>query len=87
MLNISIRMAAIKDGGIKMGYNTEIDELKTAMTQGKTWLVQLEAREKEETGRAYGGTISDLFCKDSQHPPADGIDFREKRSVYTGIYP
>ena len=41
----------VTDGGvIKMGYNTEIDELKTAMTQGKTWLVQLEAREKEETG-------------------------------------
>lgn len=41
----------VTEGGvIKMGYNTEIDELKTAMTQGKTWLVQLEAREKEETG-------------------------------------
>ena len=41
----------VTEGGvIKMGYNTEIDELKTAMTQGKTWLVQLEAREKAETG-------------------------------------
>ena len=41
----------VTEGGvIKMGYNTEIDELKTVMTQGKTWLVQLEAREKEETG-------------------------------------
>lgn len=41
----------VTEGGvIKMGYNPEIDELKTAMTQGKTWLVQLEAREKEETG-------------------------------------
>ena len=41
----------VTEGGvIKMGYNSEIDELKTAMTQGKTWLVQLEAREKEETG-------------------------------------
>ncbi len=41
----------VTEGGvIKMGYNTEIDELKIAMTQGKTWLVQLEAREKEETG-------------------------------------
>ena len=41
----------VTEGGvIKMGYNTEIDELKTAMTQGKTWLVQLEAREKEKTG-------------------------------------
>ena len=41
----------ITEGGvIKMGFNSEIDELKTAMTQGKTWLVQLEAREREETG-------------------------------------
>ena len=35
---------------IKLGYDEEIDELKTAMVDGKTWLVQLEAREKEETG-------------------------------------
>ena len=41
----------VTEGGvIKIGYNPEIDELKTAMTQGKTWLVQLEAKEKEETG-------------------------------------
>ena len=41
----------ITDGGIiKMGYNPEIDKLKTAQTEGKNWLVQLEAKEKEETG-------------------------------------
>lgn len=41
----------ITEGGIiKMGYSPEIDELKTAMIDGKTWLVQLEAREREETG-------------------------------------
>ena len=41
----------ITEGGIiKMGYSSEIDELKTAMIDGKTWLVQLEAREREETG-------------------------------------
>ena len=42
---------SVTEGGvIKMGYDPEIDELKTAMTDGKTWLVQLEAREREETG-------------------------------------
>ena len=42
---------AITEGGvIKMGYNPEIDELKTAMTDGKKWLIELEAKEKEETG-------------------------------------
>ena len=42
---------AITEGGIiKKGYNQEIDELKTATTDGKNWLIELEAKEKEETG-------------------------------------
>jgi len=42
---------SISEGGIiKIGYDPEIDKLKTAMTQGKTWLVELEAREREKTG-------------------------------------
>ena len=41
----------IKDGGIiKLGYDEEIDKLKTAQIEGKTWLVQLEAEEREKTG-------------------------------------
>lgn len=41
----------IKDGGIiKLGYDEEIDKLKTAQTEGKNWLVKLEADEKEKTG-------------------------------------
>ena len=41
----------IKDGGIiKLGYDEEIDKLKTAQTEGKTWLVNLEADEREKTG-------------------------------------
>ena len=40
-----------KDGGyIKLGYNDEIDTLKKATTDGKKWLMELEAREKEQTG-------------------------------------
>ena len=42
---------AITEGGIiKLGYNEEVDELKNATTQGKNWLIELEAKEKEETG-------------------------------------
>ena len=42
---------AIKDGGIiKKGFNPEIDTLKTATTEGKNWIIELEAKEKEETG-------------------------------------
>ena len=42
----------IKDGGIiKLGYNAEIDKLKTATTEGKNWIVKLEAEEKEKSER------------------------------------
>ena len=42
---------SVKEGGIiKMGYNEEIDKLKTATTEGKNWIIQLEADEKEKTG-------------------------------------
>lgn len=42
---------SVKEGGmIKKGYNSEVDELKTATTDGKQWLMQLEVKEKEETG-------------------------------------
>ena len=41
----------ITEGGIiKQGYNTEIDELKNATTEGKNWLIDLEAKEREKTG-------------------------------------
>jgi len=41
----------ITEGGIiKLGYNEEVDELKNATMQGKNWLIELEAKEKEETG-------------------------------------
>ena len=41
----------VKDGGIiKMGYDEEVDKLKTATTEGKNWIIQLEAEEKEKTG-------------------------------------
>lgn len=42
---------SVTEGGIiKLGYDSEIDELKTAMTDGRTWLAKLEATEKEQTG-------------------------------------
>ena len=41
----------VKDGGIiKLGYNEEIDKLKTATIEGKNWIIQLEAEEREKTG-------------------------------------
>ncbi|SFR99466.1 DNA mismatch repair protein MutS [Anaeromicropila populeti] len=42
---------AVKEGGIiKEGYHQEVDKLRKAKTEGKTWLAQLEAREREQTG-------------------------------------
>lgn len=41
----------IKEGGIiKEGYNEEVDRLRKAKTEGKTWLAELETKEKEKTG-------------------------------------
>ncbi len=41
----------IKEGGIiKDGFNEEVDRLKSAKTEGKNWLAQLEASERERTG-------------------------------------
>ncbi|PKM77735.1 MAG: DNA mismatch repair protein MutS [Firmicutes bacterium HGW-Firmicutes-15] len=42
---------SIKEGGIiKEGYHEEIDEFKRLASQGKTWLIDFENREKERTG-------------------------------------
>ena len=42
---------SVKEGGlIKLGYDEEIDKLKTATTDGKNWIIQLEADEREKTG-------------------------------------
>ena len=42
---------SVKEGGlIKLGFDEEIDKLKTATTQGKNWLIELETREREATG-------------------------------------
>ena len=42
---------SVKEGGlIKLGYDEEIDKLKTATTEGKNWIIQLEAEEREKTG-------------------------------------
>ena len=43
---ITIREAGI----IKEGFSKEADELRRAKTEGKEWLAQLEAREKEASG-------------------------------------
>ena len=42
---------AMKDGGIiKTGYHEEVDRLRLASTEGKNWLLQLEAEERERSG-------------------------------------
>ncbi len=41
----------LHDGGIlKEGYNKEVDRLRKAKTDGKSWLADLEAKEREKTG-------------------------------------
>lgn len=41
----------LKDGGIiKEGYHPEVDKLRTAKTEGKNWIAELESKERESTG-------------------------------------
>lgn len=42
---------AMKEGDIiRDGYNEEVDRLRSAKTEGKNWLADLEAEEREKTG-------------------------------------
>ena len=42
---------SIRDGNmIRDGYNTDVDKYRTAKTEGKTWLAQIETKERERTG-------------------------------------
>lgn len=41
----------VREGGmIKTGFNEEVDKLRRAKTEGKQWLAELEAAERERTG-------------------------------------
>lgn len=41
----------LTDGGIiKPGFNAELDELRSAATEGKNWLAEIQAKEQEKTG-------------------------------------
>ena len=42
---------AMKEGGIiRDGFHEEVDRYRKAKTEGKTWLAELEAQEREKTG-------------------------------------
>ncbi len=42
---------SVREGGIiKSGFHPEIDRLRNASTEGKSWLASIEEREKEKTG-------------------------------------
>jgi DNA mismatch repair protein MutS len=42
---------ALKEGGlIKVGFNADLDELKSASIEGKNWIARLEEKEKVRTG-------------------------------------
>jgi DNA mismatch repair protein MutS len=42
---------SVRDGDmIKEGYNEDVDRYRNAKTEGKTWLAELEAKERDKTG-------------------------------------
>ena len=73
---------SLKEGNcIKTGYDPELDRLKTIARDGKNWIAQLEAKEKERTGisflkvgfnKIYGYYI-EITKKNLDRIPADYI--------------
>lgn len=42
---------SVREGGfIRDGYNQDLDELRTIMTKGKFWILEVEAKERETSG-------------------------------------
>jgi len=54
LIDISIKddpPVSVREGGIiKPGYSNEVDRLRRSTSDGKTWLAELEAAERERTG-------------------------------------
>lgn len=78
---------AARDGGIfAPGYDPELDELRLAGAQGRQWLLDLEARERERTGirslkvgfnRVFGYYIEVRAANQGQVPD----DYRRKQTL------
>ncbi len=72
----------VKEGGIiREGYHAEVDHLRQAKTNGKQWLAELEAREREATGiknlkvkfnRVFGYYL-EVTNSFKEHVPSDWI--------------
>ena len=81
---------AMREGGIiRDGYSAEVDELRCAKTDGKRWLAELEAREKERTGihnlkvkfnRVFG------YCIEVSNSMKDKVpdDYIRKQTLVSG---
>ena len=42
--------AQLKDGIIRDGYNKDLDELRRASSEGKSWIAQMQQEERDKTG-------------------------------------
>lgn len=49
-INPDAPLTLAEGGVIRPGYNAELDEYRSAMQNGKQWILNLEAAEKQETG-------------------------------------
>ncbi|MCU0105405.1 DNA mismatch repair protein MutS [Acholeplasma vituli] len=82
----------LKEGGlIKYGYNPELDELKRASTDGKSWMMAFETSEKERTGiknlkvgynRVFGYYIE--ISKGSLEMVLPEFGYERKQTLSTG---
>lgn len=80
---------AMKDGGIiRDGYNERVDAYRAAGRDGKTWLAELEAEERERTGiRTLRIKFSKVFgyCIEVTNSFKDKVpDYYTRRQTLTG---
>ena len=82
------RYRSLKGNLIKAGYNAQLDEYNDAMKNGKQWLAQLEARERQVTGisnlkigfnRVFGYYIE--ISKANLHLIPDDAGYERKQTL------
>ena len=75
--------ALMKEGGyIRQGFNSELDELRSAKNDGKKWIEKLEAKERELTGiknlRIISNRVFGYFIEVNRSQ-ADNVPLRYER--------
>lgn len=82
--------AGLRDGGIiKPGYSAELDALRSLAAEGRTWIAELERKERERTGIpslkvGYNAVFGYFIEVTKPHLPKVPADYRRKQTTASG---